>query len=207
MLPTTLRTERLLLRSQRPEDAPLVKAAVDASLAHLKASVAWARHEPSPLADYTARLARSAAAFHAGEQWSYSIFDPAASRVLGGVAAERVEPALASLVGADALELGYWLRADATGRGHAAEATLALAKAVFAHLGAPRVAICHDPANQASGSVPRRLGFHCLGTVPDAVLPDRQAADGGIRTASMVWTLDAEALRRAEESRLAPQIS
>jgi RimJ/RimL family protein N-acetyltransferase len=191
MLPTTIRTDRLLLRCWRPEDAPMMKAAVDSSLAHLKASVAWARSEPTPLSGLAERLAAFATAFYAGEEWVYALMDLSESQILGGIAAERAEPALVALVGADAVELGYWLRADATGSGYATEATAALAQAAFAYLGARRVVVCHDPVNEASSAVPRRLGFQCLGIVPNTVLPGRQVADGSVRPATTVWTLDA----------------
>ena len=193
VLPARLRTPRLVLRRQQASDAPLVREAVDASLAHLRASVAWAWWEPTPLAATQERLARAAAAFDAGTAWSYSILDAAETRVLGGAGLEPAEPAMTALVGPDAVETGYWLRADATGQGYATEATGALVEAAFAHLGARRVVICHDPANAPSGGVPRRLGFRCLGTVPDAALPGRLAADGSVRATSMVWLLEAPA--------------
>jgi RimJ/RimL family protein N-acetyltransferase len=116
--------------------------------------------------------------------------DPAETRVLGGCGCERAEPPLVALVGPDTVEVGYWLRADATGRGYATEAIAALVRAVFEHLGARRVAICHDPANGASAGVPTRLGFRCLGTVSDAELPGREAADGSVRSATTVWVLE-----------------
>jgi RimJ/RimL family protein N-acetyltransferase len=196
-LPTALRTARLLVRAWRPGDAPLLKAALDESLPHLRASVAWARHEPTPLAGLAERVARHAAGFNAGDDWVYGVFAPDETRVLGGCGCERAEPALAALVGPGTVEAGYWLRADATGRGYAAEATAALVRAVFDHLGAPRVAICHDPANAASGGVPRRLGFRCVGTVTDRELPGREAADGSVRPATTVWVLEADAPARA----------
>ena len=190
-LPTTVRTSRLVLRRQRPEDAPLIREAVDSSLAHLRASVAWAQAEPTPLPAMRTRLQRSAAAFDAGEAWTFSILDSGETRIVGGAGMEPAEPALARLVGPGAIEAGYWLRADATGQGYATEATAALAELAFARLGARCVVICHDPANVPSGGVPRRLGFRCLGTVPDDTLPDRQAADGSVRPSTMVWVLDA----------------
>ena len=195
-LPTVLRTARLLVRSWRPGDAPLLKAALDESLPHLQASVAWARHEPTPLAGIVERVVRHAAGFNAGDDWVYGIFAPDETRVLGGCGCERAEPALAALVGPGTVEAGYWLRADATGHGYAAEATAALVRAAFDHLGARRVAICHDPANVASGGVPRRLGFHCVGTVGARELPARQAADGSVRPATTVWVLEADAPAR-----------
>jgi RimJ/RimL family protein N-acetyltransferase len=196
-LPTVVRTPRLVLRRQRPEDAPLIKEAVDTSLAHLRASVAWAQLAPTPLPALAARLAGSAAAFDAGEAWAFTILDTTQTRALGGAGLEPAEPALAALVGPDAVETGYWLRADATGHGYATEATAALTELAFTQLGAPRVVVCHDPANAASDGVPRRLGFRCLGTVPDAVLPGRQAADGSVRPTTKVWVLDAPAATAA----------
>lgn len=192
-LPPVVRTPRLVLRRQRPEDAPLIKEAVDTSLEHLRASVAWAQSAPTPLPELTARLTASASAFDAGEGWSFTILDTAQTRVLGCMGLEPAEPALAALVGPDAVETGYWLRADATGHGYATEATAALTELAFTHLGARRVVVCHDPANAASDGVPRRLGFEHFGTVTDAELPGRQAADGSVRSTTKVWVLDAPA--------------
>ena len=48
-LPDRIDTERLVLRRWRPADAPLLKAAVDASLTHLRPWTPWAVAEPTPL--------------------------------------------------------------------------------------------------------------------------------------------------------------
>lgn len=190
-LPSEIHTPRLVLRRQHPDDAPLINDAVDTSLAHLQASVAWAQTAPIPLPVLEARLAATAAAFDAGAEWAFSIFDRARSRVLGGVALHPADAALRALVGSGALEAGYWLRADSTGRGYATEATAGLIEVAFTRLGARRVVVCHDPANTASAGVPRRLGFQCLGIVPAETLPGRQAADGSLRPETTVWVLDA----------------
>lgn len=191
LLPPEIRTRRLLLRRQHPSDAPLIKDAVDASLEHLQASVAWAQTAPEPLPVLQARLAAAVAAFDAGEAWTFSILEHASTRVLGGVGLHRPDAALVALVGPDSLETGYWLRADATGRGYATEATACLIEVAFTHLQAQRVVICHAPNNAASAAVPRRLGLRCLGTISAAVLPGRQAADGSIRPETTVWACDA----------------
>lgn len=141
-----------------------------------------------------ARLAASAAAFDAGQAWAFSVFDVAKTRVLGGAGVERGEESLVALLGADTMEVGYWLRTDATGHGYATEATACLARLAVTQLRAARVAICHDPANVASAGVPRRLGFRCIGTVDDSALPGRQTADGSVRRATTVWVLDASGL-------------
>lgn len=192
-IPAIVRTPRLVLRRQRPEDAQLIRDAVDSSLAHLRASVAWAQAEPTSLPDTAKRLARSAASFDNGKAWTFSIFDAPETRVLGGAGIEPAESALTALVGPHALETGYWLRADATGHGYATEATGALVELAFEHVEARRVVICHDPANTPSSGIPRRLGFKCLGTIPNDALPGRQAADGTVRSGTMVWVLEAPA--------------
>jgi RimJ/RimL family protein N-acetyltransferase len=191
VLPPEIRTPRLYLRRQRPDDASLVKDAVDTSLEHLKASVAWARTAPFPLGALVNRLADSAASFDAGQEWAFSIFDLTGGRILGGAALRPGERALSALVGPDTIESGYWLRTDATGHGYATEAVAALVELAFTRLGARRVAVCHDPDNAASAAVPRRLGFRDFGTVTNEILPDRQAADGSVRRATKVWVLDA----------------
>jgi RimJ/RimL family protein N-acetyltransferase len=201
-LPPAVRTPRLLLRRQRPDDATLIKDAVDASLEHLKASVAWARSAPFPLAALVDRLADSAASFNAGEEWVFTIFDLSGARVLGAAALAPGDSALSALVGPDVVETGYWLRADATGHGYATEATAALIALAFDRLGARRVAICHDPDNTASAGVPRRLGFHDFGAVTNEMLPDRQAADGSVRRATKVWVLDAPPAGQCRRQRL-----
>ena len=169
----------------------MIKDAVDTSLAHLQSSVAWAQAAPFPLPELAAHLKASAAAFDAGAAWTFSILDLARTRVLGAAGLERAEDALITLVGDDAVEAGYWLRADSTGHGYATEATMCLTSLAFIDLGASRVVICHDPSNAASEGVPRRLAFRCLGVVPNAVLPGRQAADGSVRPATKVWVLEA----------------
>lgn len=189
-LPQLVRTQRLVLRRQQPEHALQIKDAVDASLEHLRAAVAWAQ-TPLTIPVLTARLAAAAAAFDAGTMWNYTVFDAAESRVLGSVGLEHAEPALIAIVGTNAMETGYWLRADATGYGYATEAIASLVEMAFTTLGMRRVAICHDPANAPSAGIPRRLGFTSLGVVPNKLLPNRHAADGSVRAGSMVWVLDA----------------
>lgn len=195
-VPPKIRTARLVLRRQHPDDAQLIKDAVDSSLAHLKGSVAWAQTAPWPLRQQKEHLAASAAAFDAGMAWAFSIFDPTETRVLGGVGLEPAERRLVALVGSPAFEAGYWLRADATQQGYATEATAGLAQIAFSRLGARSVIVCHNPSNVASEGVPRRLGFRCLGTLTNLQLPGRQAADGSIRAATKVWVLDADEVER-----------
>jgi RimJ/RimL family protein N-acetyltransferase len=57
-------------------------------------------------------------------------------------------------------DIGYWVRADRTGRGYATAAARALTEAAFQHLAdVHRVTIRMDQANVARAAVPRKLGY------------------------------------------------
>lgn len=150
--PHRIVTERLVLRCWQPADAPLVKDAIDSSLEHLRPWLPWAHDEPRPLGAVADLLAGFRARFDRGEDYVYGIFDAGESRVLGG-------SGLHTRVGEGALEIGYWIRADAVGRGYAGETAAALTRVAFALAHVDRVEIRVDPANESSLRIPRRLGF------------------------------------------------
>jgi len=150
--PYRIVTERLVVRCWEPRDAPLVKDAVDSSLDHLRVWMAWAHDAPQPLDAVAGLLATFRARFDLGEDYIYGILAADESRVLGGTG-------LHTRAGENALEIGYWLRADATGHGFASEATAALTRVAFRIVGVDRVEIRVDPGNEPSLRIPRRLGF------------------------------------------------
>jgi RimJ/RimL family protein N-acetyltransferase len=182
-LPERVVTERLVARCWRPADAPLLKAAVDASLAHLRPWMPWAMHEPSPVEAVAERLAGFERAFVAGEEWLYGLFDPDEREVLGGIGVHRRgDP--------DQLELGYWARADVEGRGYVTEGARALAAVAEREDGIARLTIRCDPRNVRSAAVAARLGFRHVATLAgDPVGP------GGAPRETMVWEREAEAGR------------
>ncbi len=109
-----IETSRLVLRCWEPDDAPLMKDAVDSSIEHLLPWMPWARYEPQSL-DEKLQLAREfRGQFDLGEQYVYGIFEPDESRALGGCG-------LHPRGGDGSLEIGYWIRADAIGQGLATE--------------------------------------------------------------------------------------
>ena len=79
------------------------------------------------------------------------------------------------------MEIGYWLRADATGRGIVTAAARALTDAAPALPGVDRVEIHCDEANVRSAAVPRRLGYRL-----DRIEPDHISAPGDLGR-SMIW--------------------
>lgn len=150
--PLYIRTDRLVLRCWEPSDAPLLKAALDLSLEHLRAWLPSVVDEPSDLEGIQERLTRFRREFLAGEGFVYGLFDSDESEVVGG-------SGLMPRIGPRALEIGYWMRVDRINRGLATEATRALTLAGLALPEVDRIEIHCDPANTASTAVPRKLGY------------------------------------------------
>ena len=172
-----IRTPRLVLRCWRSGEAPLLKDAIDSSLAELRAWMPWATSEPTPVATIEERLEGFHEEFAAGRDWMYAIFDAAGGRVVGGCG-------LHPRRGPGVLEIGYWIRTDLTGRGFASEAAAALTRVAVERHGVACVEIRCDARNLASAGVARRLGYRHERTLAD----DLTATDGTLRD-TMVWAL------------------
>ena len=67
-------------------------------------------------------------------------------------------------------ELGYWLSADARGKGIATKAGAAMIRYAFEDLGYNRMELKTSPDNEASVAVAERLGFKREGTLRKAEL-------------------------------------
>jgi len=150
--PYRIETERLVIRCYEPRDAPLLKDAVDASRDHLSAWMLWARGEPQTFEETIELVKRFRSTFDAGEDFTYGIFAPDESELLGSTG-------LMPRIGPGGLEIGYWVRASATRQGVATESSAALARVGLEVCGADRIEIRIDPDNEASLGVPRKLGF------------------------------------------------
>ena len=88
-----------------------------------------------------------------GADRNFAIVDDAATgEQLGGCG-------LHDRIGPDGREIGYWLVADATGRGIVTAAARALTELALAMDGVTRVEIHCDEANVRSAAVARRLGY------------------------------------------------
>jgi RimJ/RimL family protein N-acetyltransferase len=150
--PYRIVTERLVVRCWEPQDAPLLKEAIDASLEHLRPWMPWAAHEPQTLEEKVELLRGFRGKFDLGEDYVYGIFDAGETEVVGGTGLHR-------RVGDEAFEIGYWVRASRAGEGLATEAAAALTRVAFEVSGVDRVEIRTDPVNERSRRVPEKLGF------------------------------------------------
>jgi RimJ/RimL family protein N-acetyltransferase len=136
-------------------------------------------------ADTAAFLDAATHGWDAGQEFGYLIvdgIDGIDGSILGGGGLHRRGPP-------ETLEIGYWRRAGAGGRGIVTALASALTAAGLALPGIERIEIHCDVANAASEAVPRRLGYSMAGIIDT---PVRAPAETG-RHAVWVWPADRSA--------------
>jgi RimJ/RimL family protein N-acetyltransferase len=182
--PYRIETERLVIRCWEPDDAPLLKDAVDASIEHLLPWMPWAQSEPTTIDEKVDLLRTFRGQFDLGTNFVYGVFTPDDARVLGG-------SGLHPRGGEGSLEIGYWIRAEEIGRGLATELTAVLTRAGIEQAGLDRIDVQVDPRNERSLRIPRKLGFVEEATLRRRLPPDEE---GGVRRDSVLFTLLREEL-------------
>jgi RimJ/RimL family protein N-acetyltransferase len=181
--PYRIETERLVLRCYEPDDAAFLKEAVDSSIEHLRPWMPWVRFEPQTLDEKVDLLRDMRGRFDRDEDYVFGVFDSDETLLLGG-------SGLHPRGGEGALEIGYWVREDATGRGIATEITAVLARVGFELFHLERVDVQVDPENVRSLRIPRKLGFTEEGTLRRRLEP--KEAGGGRRDTVVFSMLDRE---------------
>jgi RimJ/RimL family protein N-acetyltransferase len=166
----------IVVRTYVDTDIATMVDVVNHNLEHLRPWMPWAQ-EPATAEAQLAWLRGSGVIRDDGTaDLPYGIFD-ADGRLLGGTGFHvRGAP--------DAIEIGYWLDAAATGRGVMTLVVGALVDAVRGLAGLRRVEIKCDEANKRSAAVPRRLGFRFT------AVEDREPAAAAESGHHQVWTLD-----------------
>ena len=180
MPPKRIETERLVLRCWEPTDAPRLKEALDVSIDHLHPWVPWAIPVPYDTELVQARIEKLRDDFASGVHYVFGVFDRDETEALGGAG-------LYGRIGPEALEIGYWIRADRVRRGFASEAATALMVAGFAEPGVRRLEMHIDPRNAASLGIPAKLGFRHRET-----LIGSKTTPGGEPADTMIFELAAE---------------
>lgn len=149
--PAHLETSRLRLVAWRPEDAPALRAVLDANDAHLRPWIPFMQHEPRTLDGTRAMIGQMQQAFLQGTAYRWALWCCAHINLQGEVMLiDRDE--------SGSLELGYWMASSAVGRGLATEAARCASQVALRDLGAKTVVIRCDVTNAASNAVAAKLG-------------------------------------------------
>lgn len=176
-MPYRIETDRLVLRCWQPQDAPLLKEAIDSSLDHLRPWMPWAVYEPQSLEAKADRLRLFRGEFDLDRDYVFGILSRDERLALGS-------SGLHTRLGDGGFEIGYWIRASHVGRGLGTETAAALAKVGFEVARAERIEIHCRPDNAASAAIPAKLGFTHEATRREL----SRDADGRTHD-SMIWTL------------------
>lgn len=165
----------LILRRWQFSDADALRAAASGSLVELSRWMPWAA-EGYDLAKAQQFLDFTNKAWDTGDEYDFAII--VNGQVSGSFGIMQPGSKLPH-----ALEIGYWLANEATGRGLATRATALLTRIAF-EIGAEHVQIRHDELNDRSAAIPRRLDFTCLGIHNLPVRKD------GAEVKSVLWQTD-----------------
>lgn len=171
-----IETERLVIRCYEPADVHMLAESVTESVEHLRPWMPWVYREPEPIEEKVKRIRRFRGQFDLGQNFTYGIFNPENTKLLGGTG-------LHTRLGEHALEIGYWIHRDYVNKGLVTESTAGLVRVAFELLHIHRLEIHCDPRNLASAAIPRKLGFTHEGTLREKTLFLDRWSD------SMVWGL------------------
>ncbi|GAA5148098.1 GNAT family N-acetyltransferase [Microbacterium pseudoresistens] len=174
MQPVTLTTERLVLRAPGIDDADAITAACQDPEIPRWTTV------PSPYtrADAEEFIDLVAQWWHDGNQTIWGIFVDGATdgALVGTIGLHHIAEHAA---GGNA-ELGYWMAAEARGRGYLVEAARAVLDWGFDERGLARIQWRAVVGNVASARAARALGFRFEGTQRQALTSARGRDDGWI---------------------------
>ncbi len=154
MFPFTLNDDHTL-RLFEESDAESLHAVIERNRAHLARWLPWAKDQDLSGTRAFIRMSRRQAADNDGFQ--AAIIEH--GRIIGAVGFHRVDWLHRSTA------IGYWLAADAQGRGTVTLAVSALTDLAFQLWRLNRIEIRAAIENQRSRAIPERLGFRLEGTL------------------------------------------
>lgn len=157
-IPDTFDTARLTLRSARPGDGPVFRAAVLESLDELRPWLPWAANTPEP-PEAEARMRHAYLEFVARTSFSFLTFLRGSNTLVGVTILQYPDWSVPSF------EIGYWVRTSFACLGYVTEAVIGLRDYAFNVFGARRLQIVCNTANIRSAAVARRAGFELEGTL------------------------------------------
>jgi RimJ/RimL family protein N-acetyltransferase len=179
VVPSTIHTARLLLRSWQPADAGELLPILLTNWEHLSPWIPTQIATPVPQPALAERLAGNAANFAGNIDWRYAMLRADNQKVLGEIAIfPRSSAGRVSFAESDRAEIGFWLRKDETGQGFVTEAAAAVLAAADSIARFSHTEVRCDARNIRSAAVPQRLGFALLAIEPDGMEVYWRCRDG-----------------------------
>lgn len=170
-LPMPIVTDRLVIREPRFGDGAAIHEAKEETFESLNKWMNWAKKRSTVEEDEI--VAREAhIRFLQKEDLTLYAFDKQTGNLVGGTGLHRFDWEHRII------EIGYWYRQSAQGKGFATEGTKALIRYAFDALEAKKIVIVCSKGNDASKRVIEKSGFEFEYTVHDEdLLPDGTMTD------------------------------
>jgi len=170
-LPMPIETDRLIIREPRAGDGKAVNEGKVETYDMLHQWMPWA-NAPTTIEEDELTMREMHIKFLQRVDLAMLAFDKASGQFLGGSGLHRFD------WDTRIIEIGYWYRKSAHGKGYATEATKALIRYAFDVLQANKVIIAHADGNEASKRVIEKCGFkHEYVAQKDAMLPSGEFVD------------------------------
>ncbi len=142
---------RVVVRPYTDADAPALWEATDESRDHLQPWLPWVKSSTEPV-ESLSYVRACQAHFLLREDFPLGVF-LRDGRFLGGTGLHLRDKEVPEF------EIGYWVRSDAEGQGYVTEAVRLVTTCAFEQLGAQRLLIRCDAANERSRRVAERCGY------------------------------------------------
>ena len=176
----------MVVRCWSPDDAPLLRALLDDSDAHLRPWVPWMREEPKPLHKTAQWVRKNRGEFDLDQNYRYAMFNLDETELIG-------ETGLYKRIGPGAREIGYLVGRQHTRRGYALEAAAAMTKVGFEISRVEHIEMHCAADNAISNKIPKRLGY----THDETLARDMEDSEGEMHDL-MVWVLRADDYKNSE---------
>lgn len=166
--------ETLEIRQVQRADADAIFAAVERDRNHLREWLPWVDQTHSS-ENIRAFISRVTAQFEAGQGPNTGIW--LEGRFVGSIGCHPIDWANRSA------SIGYWMEAGLQGKGIMTRCCATLVKYLFEEVLLHRVEIRCGTGNYRSCAIPKRLGFTCVGVLPEAEWVNDRWVD------LMIWSL------------------
>jgi RimJ/RimL family protein N-acetyltransferase len=169
--PSPLETERLIIRTPCPDDAPALNEAIQETWDALHRWMIWAS-TPQDLEFSKGVCERMQQSSLEGRDYPLFCFERSTGDFVLSTGCHPRKMDIPSF------EIGYWCRQSMQGKAYVTEAVRAISEAAFEVMGARRIEIRCDKENHASYAVAERCGYVREGELKN----DCRDTSGALRT-------------------------
>lgn len=155
-------TQRLLVRRYKPTDVAALYEAAKESVADMNPFLPWC-HADYSISEAEQWIALTTDSWGVNNHFGFVIEEKSSQRFVGGIGVNAIDSH-------PMVNLGYWLRSSATGKGYASEAAKGMIKWSFEELKTQRIEIILSVKNASSKKVAESTGANFEATLANRLV-------------------------------------